>query len=172
MERYAILVCAVALMAGCGSSTTPSNQPTVFTVQIRASSEVPPVTDSESGASGTAVITVNPVRDTSGNITGGTIDFNVTLSGFPNDSLLTAAHIHPGAAGVNGGVLIGTGISSADNIVTTNGSATFSRTNVDAASPNSTAATNIQNMLANPAGFYFNVHTQRNPRGVARGQLR
>jgi hypothetical protein len=28
-----------------------------------------------------------------------------------------------------------------------------------------------QQLLANPAGFYFNVHTLANPSGVARGQL-
>lgn len=170
MKRLAILTCAALFMAAaCGSDNpnSPSNQPTVFTVPLRASSEVPPVTNSEANASGTATITFNVVRDSSGNVTSGTVDFNVSLTGFPNDTKLTAAHIHPGTAGVAGGVLLGTGLSSADNIVLTNGSGTFSKIGV---TPNNVA--DLQNILNNPSGFYFNVHTTVNPGGAVRGQLR
>jgi hypothetical protein len=33
------------------------------------------------------------------------------------------------------------------------------------------SAANAQAIVANPAGFYFNVHTPVNPGGAARGQL-
>jgi hypothetical protein len=33
------------------------------------------------------------------------------------------------------------------------------------------SATNLQNIVNNPAAFYFNVHSPTNPGGVARGQL-
>src|SRR6476646_7765528 len=113
MKRFAILACTAALFAaGCGgTSTSPSNQPTVFTVALKASNETPPVTNSESNGAGTAVITVTAVKDSSGTITSGTVDFNVSLTGFPNGTALTAAHIHPGAAGVAGGVLLSTGLT-------------------------------------------------------------
>jgi hypothetical protein len=175
MKRFAMFACLAGILAaGCGSSpTTPSNQPTVFNVQLSAANEVPPVTNEENTARGTAVITINPQRDGSGTITGGTIDFNVSMTGLQTTTVLTAAHIHPGAAGVPGGVLIGTGLSSQDNVPINNGSATFSKLNVPAAGQNgqTTAAQNIQAILANPAGFYFNVHTARNGPGVMRGQL-
>jgi hypothetical protein len=32
-------------------------------------------------------------------------------------------------------------------------------------------AATINSIVANPAGFYFNVHTTLNPGGVVRGQL-
>jgi hypothetical protein len=169
MKRFAILACLSAIaVAGCGSDNPngPSNQPTVFTVALKASNETPPVTNDESGGSGTAVITVNATRDASGTVTGGTFDFNVSLTGFPSNTLLTAAHIHPGAAGVAGSPLIQTGLSAGDNIVLTNGSGTFTKTGIQP--PNLDA---LNNILANPAGFYFNVHTQKNPAGAARGQL-
>jgi hypothetical protein len=172
MKRFAILACTGALMAaGCGSATTPSNQPVVFNVQLSALNEVPPVSNEENTARGTAVITVKPERDGSGTITGGTIDFNVSLTGLQPTTVLTAAHIHPGPAGVNGGVLVGTGLTSQDNVPVTNGNATFSKLNVDAKNNANSAATNIQNILANPSAFYFNVHTARNGGGVMRGQL-
>ena len=168
MKRFAILACLSAVVAaGCGgTSTSPSNAPTVFTVALKASNETPPVTNEEANASGTAVITFNTQKDSSGNITGGTVDFNVSLTGFPNGTLLTAAHIHPGAAGVPGGVLLSTGLAPGDNVVLTNGSGTFTKTSV----PPKTVA-DLQSILSNPAGFYFNVHTQKNGGGAVRGQL-
>lgn len=173
MKRFAILACVSTLMvSGCGSSpTTPTNQPTVFTVQLSAANETPPVTNEESTARGTAVITMRPERDGSGTITGGTIDFSVTMNGLQTTTVLTAAHIHPGAAGVPGGVLIGTGLSSTDNVAVTGGNATFAKLNVDAKGSTTTAAQNMTAILANPSAYYFNVHTARNGSGVMRGQL-
>jgi hypothetical protein len=168
MKRFAILACTAALFAaGCGgTNTSPSNQPTVFTVALKASNETPPITNSESNGAGTAIVTVNTVKDSSGTVTSGTFDFNVSLTGFPNDSKVILAHIHTGAAGVPGGVLVNTGVTAGDNIVLTNGSGTFTKTGVQ---PNNLS--DLQNILANPAGFYFNVHTTVNPGGAVRGQL-
>ena len=77
MKRLAIATClaAAVVVAGCGDDnpTGPSNQPTIFTVQLRAANEVPPVANAESGAGGTAVITVTPNRDSAGTITGSSI---------------------------------------------------------------------------------------------------
>jgi hypothetical protein len=169
MKRFAILACLSAIaVAGCGSDNPsgPSNQPTVFTVALKASNETPPITNEESNGAGTAIITVNATKDSSGAVTGGTVDFNVSLTGFPPNTLLTAAHIHTGAAGVPGGVLIGTGLTAGDNIVLANGTGTFTKAAVQ---PQNVA--DLQTILANPAGFYFNVHTQKNPAGAVRGQL-
>ena len=108
MKRLGIAVTILALgLAGCGDDDNgnpagPSNL-TVFTVQLSPANEVPPITNAENTARGTAVITFNSQANT--------IDFAVSLNSFPTTSTLTAAHIHPGAAGVNGGVLIGTGLT-------------------------------------------------------------
>jgi hypothetical protein len=167
MKRFAILACLSALtVAGCGSSgTTPSSPPQVFAIQMRASNETPPITGAEANASGTATLTFN-VTGSAGSFSSGTVDFNVSLSGFPNGTLLTAAHIHPGAAGVPGGVLLGTGLSTSDNVVLTNGSATFSKNGV------AISADQANQILAAPQNFYFNVHTTTSPGGAVRGQLK
>jgi len=88
------------------------------------------------------------------------------VTGFPATTTLTAAHIHPGAAGVNGGVLLGTGLTAAASPSLASGSATFSYNGV------TTTAANIALILANPQNFYFNVHSTANGGGVLRGQLR
>ena len=67
-----------------------------------------------------------------------------------------AAHIHEGARGVAGGVVVPLTAPDA------NGTATGSAA-VDAAL--------MQRMMDNPAGFYVNVHTTDFPAGAVRGQL-
>jgi hypothetical protein len=172
MKRTAAAICGIAIgLAGCGGNnstpTTPSNQPTVFTVQLRPSNEVPAVTNADAGASGTAVITVTPVKDGSGNVTGGTINFNVTMSGFPANSTAIMAHIHgPNATTTNtAGVFVDSGLTPGTGIAMPSGSGALN------VSPSITAD-KINQILANPSAFYFNVHTALNPGGAIRGQLK
>jgi hypothetical protein len=87
------------------------------------------------------------------------------MSGFPAGSQANLAHIHPGAAGINGAPLVNTGLTAGTAIVMPAGSATFSFTGV------SVSADRIAQILANPSTFYFNVHTTLNPGGAIRGQL-
>jgi hypothetical protein len=158
MKRLALVSCfAVALaVAGCGSdnSTSPSTT-TVFTVQLNPANEVPPVSNAESSGRGTAVITVHSDSNT--------VDFNLNMNSFPSGTVIRAAHIHPGAAGTNGGVLVNANVNSP--ITLANGSGTFT-SSVPAKAEDVTA------ILAAPQNFYFNIHSATNGGGVARGQLR
>jgi hypothetical protein len=170
MKRLAILTCAALFMAaGCGSDNPngPSNQPTVFTVPLRASNEVPPITNADANATGTAVITANTTKDTSGTITAVKFDFNVTMQGFPSNTTAILAHIHNAIAGVSGPVVVNSGLSPGNGIVMPNGSGSFSVTSLDA-----TTLAIAQDILNNPQNYYFNVHTPLNPSGAIRGQLR
>ena len=169
MKRVAILMAVLALAAGCDddSPTQPSNSgPIVFVAQLSAANEVPPVTNAESTARGTTTITFNVPRDSTGAITGGgQVTFGIQLNSFPSTSAaVVAAHIHPGATGVNGSPLIDTRLSAAAPLVLTNGAANIAIT-VDISQENAT------NIAANPANYYFNVHTPTNSGGAARGQL-
>jgi hypothetical protein len=152
--------------AGCGSSTTSPDPNTlkIFTVQLSPASETPPVTNAESSGHGTAVITIH--TDTN------TVDFAISMAGFPANTKVILAHIHPGALGVPGPALIGvTGLAASTPLLLTDGSGTYTANGVTAATNSNSAATNIANILANPQNFYFNVHTSNNPGGVMRGQL-
>ena len=158
MKRLAIAVTVLAIgAAGCGSksSTAPSTT-TIYTVQLSALNEVPPVTNAEATARGTAVITVDSAKNT--------IDFSVSLREFPAGSSVNVAHIHGAPAGQNAGVLVNTGLT-AGNVVLTSGAGTFSFQQV------TTSAANITAIVAAPQNFYFNVHTTLNGGGAVRGQL-
>jgi hypothetical protein len=171
MKRSAVAVAIAIALAACGSNnstpTSPSpTGPITFTVQMSAANEVPAVTNSESGGRGTATITFNVTRDATGAVTGGgTANFSVQLTGFPAGSVAILAHIHPGAVGVNGSPLVNTGLSPSAPIVMGDGTGTLTLTNV------AVTTEQAQAVVANPAGFYFNVHTSVNPGGAVRGQL-
>jgi CHRD domain len=167
MKRLAIAVSMLAIgAAGCGSSTTAPSASNlkIFTVQLFPSQETPPVTNAEQSGHGTAVITIH--TDTN------TVDFAISMTGFPANTNVILAHIHPGAAGVPGPALIGvTGLAASTPLLLTDGSGTFTANGVNAATNSNSAATNVGNILAAPQNFYFNVHTSNNPGGVMRGQL-
>ena len=162
-----VLGCSVT---GCGGNadgpTTPSPMSSsTFSVTLLPASEVPPVAGTESIGSGTATITFNLTKDPAGNITAATMDATVSATGFPPGTTLTASHIHPGAAGVNGGVVVSLGLTPGE-VSFANGSGSFTKRGV------TVTVDQANTILANPGGFYLNIHTADNPNGVARGQLR
>jgi CHRD domain-containing protein len=175
-----LIIGAMALAVGitavrCGSSnntpTGPSNTgPIVFNVQMSALNEVPALAanNAEINARGTATITFRVGRDpNTGAVNGpGTVDWTVQLTSFPPGSAAIAAHIHPGAAGVAGGVFLGVaGLSAAAPVGMADGSATLTFTGTQITQDQATQ------IVANPAGYYFNVHTPVNGGGAVRGQL-
>src|SRR5262245_214901 len=162
------LVLGLTLAAfGCGKDTpstpTPAADPK-FTATLSPANETTAVVGGDVSGSGTVTITMHPTKDAAGNVTAATADLTVTLQGFPAGTTLTGAHIHPGAWGGAGGVVWSLTLAAGD-ITLPNGTRTFSRTT----SPADVAT--AQGILANPAGYYFNVHTTVNTGGAARGQL-
>ncbi|HEX3290738.1 MAG TPA: CHRD domain-containing protein [Gaiella sp.] len=101
---------------------------------------------SEPNATGTAVVRV---RQDAGMVCYRLHAANVTLP-------TVAAHIHRGAAGVNGPVVV-----------------PFTAPGQDGNSSGCTTADAalIGEIVANPAGFYVNVHTKEHPAGAIRAQL-
>jgi hypothetical protein len=110
-------------------------------------------------------VSLQPTRDAAGAITGGTADFYFQISGFPNDTTVVGAHIHPGVAGVNGSVVVSTGLTAASPLRAAAGTGEFSASGITVNAATAAA------LAANPSAFYFNIHSPLNPGGFARGQL-
>ena len=171
LRKTIALVAPLLFLAACGNNNPASPSggggggaaPT-YTVTLLPSNEVPPVSNADSTGTGTAVITLNLTRDSAGTITAATADFQVTMSGYPDNTSLTGAHIHTGAAGANGAVVVSLGVT-AGSVTLAGGAGNFSRTGI------TVDPTLAQAIVANPAAYYFNVHTSLNPSGAARGQL-
>jgi CHRD domain len=171
MNRLAIAAIVLATFAaGCGSTTpsTPSStNPTQvkFTASILPANEVPAITNAENTGRGTATVTLNLTRDAAGAITAATADLSVDVTGFPAGTPINIMHVHNAAAGVNGGIVIQSGLAAGE-IVLVNGSQ-----NGIARSGISVTPTLAQDIITNPANYYYNIHTTINAGGVARGQL-
>ena len=170
MKRL-ILPLALLVLGFTGSACNDDNPSapsdttkTTFTAVLLPANEVPAINGAEAAGSGTATITLNMNKDSAGYVTGATFDFAVTVTGFPNGTSLTDAHIHGGAAGTNGGILVNLGLA-AGSVSFPTGGGSFSRTGITVTIDQANA------ILANPGSFYFNIHTAAHPGGVARGQL-
>lgn len=170
MKRLFVFILGLSVLAvGCGaaSPTQPSQgtqTTSTFTVPLSAANEVPTITNADQTGAGTATIALTVTKDDSGTITSATADIQIAVTGLPPGTVVTDAHIHNAAAGVNGGVFVPTGLTSGElTLVDGSGSVTKNGINV----PADRAAA----ILNNPAGHYFNVHTALNPNGAMRGQL-
>ena len=136
------------------------------TVAMTTAQEVPPIAGLD--ASGVGTLTFNPTRNAQGVINGGNVTFTVDYN-FPGAINITGLHIHEQVAGQNGSVVINTAVGgTANTIVSATGKGFLSYT-----VPINTAATigALTRCLANPVGFYVNLHTSVNPGGAIRGQL-
>jgi hypothetical protein len=170
MNRFVFVIAALASLAvGCGSSspTEPSGESvttTTFTVPLSAANEVPAISNAEANASGTATIALNVAKDASGNITSATVNFQISVTGFPAGTTVTDAHIHNAPTGTNGAVVINATLTSGE-LALVNGSGSITKNGINVPADRAAA------ILSNPSAHYFNVHTALNPDGAIRGQL-
>ncbi len=150
MRKLMIPLFGLALaLALVGSVRSVVAAPSLATMELSANlmggaEEVPNPGDPD--GMGTATVTLNSDS--------GQVSFTINVSNITLPA--AAAHIHEGAKGVAGGVVVP--LTAPDANGTANGSAA-----VDAAL--------MQRIMDNPAGFYVNVHTSDFPGGAVRGQL-
>ncbi len=133
----------VFLLALVATVAQAQSDATLLFAELRGTNEVPPTTSTVVGA---ALITID-----SNNLM--TVEINA-----PGIQNPTASHIHNNVAGQNAGVFVG----FTPTLTFSNGrlKGTFQ---LDASKTGP--------ILANPAGFYVNVHTSANGGGEIRGQL-
>ncbi len=162
-----VLGLASLLAAGTITSAIAQTVESIpFRVNMSPRNEVPAVDNP--AVSGFATIWVHVVRDATGKITSGTVDFGVRYQ-FPDAITITGLHIHKGDAGTNGPVLIDTRISGSNTVVDPVGKGAIDRqVDVPAGTPNVAV---IEDLIRSPSSYYVNMHTMVNPGGVIRAQL-
>ena len=182
MKRVLCAIAAAGLLAAaCGGAGTPATAapaaakttaaPTpqtvyVFTADLAAANEVPPVTDAEASGSGTTTVTLTTTKDSTGKITAATAKFEIVLKGFPATTNITISHIHKGDSKTAGPVVVDSGMKATEPIAMTTGGTSITKDNLTVAPD---LATDI---IANPGNYYYNVHSQVHAGGVVRGQLK
>jgi hypothetical protein len=161
------LLITLTMAAGCGSNpASPSaNAATMLRATVAAASAVPAVTGAEAAGTGTVTLTLNATKDADGIITGGTIDYAISLNGYPAGTVITGANIRVGGAAANGVIVQDTGLAARGGATLDTGSGTIALSGVPVTGPVANA------LVANPGAYYFNVQSQLNPATAARGQL-
>lgn len=161
-----VLILALALSATPLWSATEIHH---FDAVLTPSGENPAVTDSE--AIGEARIGIRVERDDmDGSITDAIIDFDLEIYlGQPEE--LIALHIHRGAAGANGPIVISSGglDFGTPSVEADAGDVRIYRQSVASMDP--AVLTAVEGVLANPGGYYVNLHSSSNRPGLIRGQL-
>ena len=136
-----------------------------MSVLMSPANEVPPITGLD--ASGVATVWGDVVRDGAGAVTHAVLNYSVNHR-FPSETTFTGLHIHVGDAGANGPVRLDSGITGANNVPSADGFGNISRSFVVTTEAGLVA---INGLLANPEGYYLNLHSTANPGGAVRGQL-
>ena len=158
----AMLVVAVFALVVVGGATAkkPALSATpVFKLNLKPSQEVPAIKGLKADATGS--VTFDLERSSAGAITSGEVIFYFNYS-FPGAVTINGLHIHLGAKGTTGAVVVSSGVTS---IVDADGKGNVT-TVVTGTSP-----AILQAILDNPRGYYVNLHTTANPTGAVREQM-
>ncbi|MBK9170961.1 MAG: CHRD domain-containing protein [Bryobacterales bacterium] len=158
-----LVVCAAAAFGQTAETHT-------FLAPLSSANEVPPITDLQ--AAGTALLTVNMIRNAEGEVLSGSVEFKVAYR-LPGVALFTGLHIHRGAAGANGPVTLDSGVRGGDAATPSaeSGQGIIIRQG-QALPTNANALQTLRDLLTNPGAYYVNLHTTTHPGGIIRGQLR
>ena len=154
LPKFALLAAAFATVAcGGGSSTGGLDAEAVYTVSLTSAAEVPAPKPTTS--SGSAQVILYPQS----------IDYQVNGSSLIG---VTQVHIHNGAPGVQGPVVVTLLSQSAGGTV--NG--TLVKGQLTAANlPGGVTLESLKTLILS-GNAYVNIHTSANPSGELRGQIR
>lgn len=165
MRTLCVLVCLLMFVPLGASADVFSTH--YFQASLSPSAETPaPI--SVSMASGSSLVRIHIRRSDTGEFMQAAVDFDTTLSVVQEQNLVNM-HIHRGAAGVGGPVVIDS-VFGSPIPVEAGGTARIIRQFI-VESDNAAGIETIEALLESPEGYYVNVHSSAHPPGVARGQL-
>ena len=145
----------VATMIACsGDSTGPSTSSTMYVAQLSGANEVPGISGA---ASGTATFT----------LTGKSLSYVVNVSGLSGNAV--ASHIHGGAAGTNGNILVPFTAAAVQSGQVASGTIDLTQPISNGGSDSISGDSLL--ILLGKGLLYTNVHTAANPGGEIRGQI-
>jgi CHRD domain-containing protein len=149
-KRLILVLALLALLAAPGAVSAVDPTQPAYGGPLTGAQETPAVTTTATGQ-GTAVISAD----------GSTITYILTYSGLSGTA--NAAHIHTGATGVAGGIILPLTVGPSPM------TGTLTAANFTASGSVTTFAQAVAAIRAGTT--YFNIHTTANPGGEIRGQI-
>jgi hypothetical protein len=140
---------ATALLAGLLATLLISG--VALAAEQTLSATLGPEGDVETEASGSATIVID--------VDAGTACWEMSAENLEDGDQFTVSHIHEGAVGVSGGVVVDLDLELSGTEFDSEGCTEGVDADV------------LQAIVDAPAGYYVNVHSEVNPPGVIRGQL-
>jgi len=160
------LSCAGLLLACASGAMADTAQTIPFLTQLLPANETPPITDTSTA---NVIVWVHVIRDNGGNITSGSVDFDVSTR-FSSAVTVTGLHIHNAPAGTAGSIVVPTDVNGGANSIAVDATGRV-RIQKQVQVPAPATVATIADMIANPQNYYVNIHTTGNPGGAMRGQI-
>ncbi len=154
----AVAALALVVIGGATAKKPALSATPVFKLNLKPSQEVPPIKGLKADARGS--VTFDLERSGAGAITSGEVVFYFNYA-FPGSVTITGLHIHQAAKGVNGLVVVSSGVAPF-----TDADGQGNITTVVTATP-----ATLQAILDSPRGYYVNLHTSVNSGGALREQM-
>jgi uncharacterized protein (TIGR03437 family) len=166
MKKTMFLSCAGLLLACASGAMADTAQTIPFLTQLLPANETPPISDTSTGS---VIVWVHVIRDSGGNITSGSVDFDVSTK-FSSAVTVTGLHIHNAPAGTAGQIVVPTDVNSTTNSIAVDATGKV-RIQKQVQVPAPATVATIVDMLANPQNYYVNIHTTDHAGGAMRGQI-
>jgi hypothetical protein len=166
MKKTTFLSCAGLLLACASGALADTAQTIPFLTQLLPANETPPITDTSTA---NVIVWVHVIRDSGGNITSGSVDFDVSTK-FSSAVTVTGLHIHNAPAGMAGNIVIPTDVNSTTNTIAIDATGKL-RIQKQVQVPAPATVATIADMINNPQNYYVNIHTTDHPGGAMRGQV-
>ena len=160
MKHLCVLMLALVMVPIILSADSAATA--LYRTDLSPTFEEPPLQGVIAG--GLSNIAIHVRRDDDGNLLNAFVDFRVTYF-FGQEETVVALHIHEGVVGVAGPVVISSGLSTP---MTGRFGNIFLQVIVD----DPVGMATVERILAAPEDFYINLHSQSNPAGILRGQVR
>src|SRR4051794_6506993 len=148
MSKRLMLVLGVVLVVGAVVGTTLAVGQGGSSNNTLSARLTPTSNSKDTAGQGAAAVTIVGTR----------VCLAISFGGLSN---VAAAHIHKGAAGTNGPIVVDPKFTGTGGVRGTLGRCVVPNTGTTAAQ-----------IRSNPAGYYVQIHTANTPTGAVRGQLR
>ena len=166
-KTLALAFCLTSLAAALMAQTAET---LYFQGLMTPLNEVPAISPTDFPGAALGTVVAHVARDSSGKIVSGTVDFLVDYRVIGGGVNFTGLHIHKGAAGVVGPIVIPTDVSASNPVKDDTGLGRVTRS-AQVLATDAAGLDALNGLFTDPSQFYINAHNPEHPGGVIRAQL-